>query len=294
MNNKSNDLIIDKNSISCDIIIKDDSNNDKIIRKKLIEMSETDMSCPTTFITIISIILTVIFIAVICVSILIILKCSHSTHFQRRQSSKYSKTTERRNIGELIIPQKIDKQDFENYIAEQQLSQQQVHDFNHQMMFQPVNMAVNQNQFNDQQLFLSNDQQQQFPHNSHHNYPHSNSSLKNWKADFMSAQHSHSSQFSNSTTQISSPSSLRHVRPTKNSNFKAYNTYNDTSPTQYDDDCVGVGRIEDRITPDDDNNMNEDEEDHYENFDSNFLSTLNHNKKIAQSKMSGKPNIVYV
>jgi hypothetical protein len=122
ISNVSNILVIDKNTIGCDIIITND-NNVKVIRKLLMDMSENDIQCPTHIVTIISVIMTVIFIAVICVSILIIIKCSRNAQLKRRQQ-KYL-TTERQNIGELIIPQKIDKYELERYLAEQQLQHQQ-------------------------------------------------------------------------------------------------------------------------------------------------------------------------
>lgn len=46
--NDSNLLIIDGAKIGCDIVIKSDESNVRVIRKRLTEMSEADIKCPVS------------------------------------------------------------------------------------------------------------------------------------------------------------------------------------------------------------------------------------------------------
>ncbi|CAO1426151.1 unnamed protein product [Diamesa serratosioi] len=202
--NGSNLLNIDKKNIGCDIIIKNDDNNMKVIRKKLMDMSEADIKCPTHIVTIISVILTVIFIAIICISILIVIKCSRTAQLRRR-SQKYM-SSERQNIGELIIPQKIDKFELERYLAEQQLQ--------HQQKQQQIQQQYQMNHHTIQPIHATN-QNQYFQHQNSLIKPNDYRSLKQWE------------------------------------NID-------------DEECTL-------------------EEDHYENFDDNFLNTLNHKMNLTST-----------
>lgn len=250
----SNLFIIDKDKIGCDIIIRNDDNNVKVIRKMLFEMSESDISCPTNILTIISVIVTVIFIGIICISVFIIIKCSSTAHMRRQQQKCMG--SERQNIGELIIPQKVDKHELERYLAEQQLQ--------HQEKLQQYNVNQTYDQYNNIE--------QQKPSGYH--------SLKSWEA---------SNNFQ--------PSMSKHQHYHHNSSFKNFNSFNSkNSLSNRDDD-------------DDEEDINLDE-DHYENFDENYVNDLNRkapplsilpfNNTTTSSTAnrgthkSSKPHIVYV
>ena len=260
MANESGDsdslFIIDREDIGCDIIIRNDEDNMKVIRKRLMEMSEADISCPTHIVTIISVILTVIFIAIICVSVLIIVKCSRNAQLKRRQQ-KYL-TSERQNIGELIIPQKIDKYELERYLAEQQLQHQQKqvqiqqqYQMNHHTI-QPVH--VQQNQYTFQ-----------------HQKPSEYRSLKKWENGGIS----YPSINSHHTLKAAPSPTLINSSPLKKSNpnstiLKGYmhNSQETEMPQE---------QIYSNHPDDEESNV---EEDHYENFDDNYLNSLNSSHKI--------------
>lgn len=110
-------LTIDEHRIGCNILIADSSNRVQVIRKRLKDLTESDISCPTHIVTIISVILTVIFIAVICVSILVAIKCSRNAQLRRRQQKFLA--SDNRHVDELIIPQKVDKFELERYMTGQ-------------------------------------------------------------------------------------------------------------------------------------------------------------------------------
>jgi hypothetical protein len=122
-NKSSNLFIIDKDRIGCDIIVKGDDNDVKVIRKSLLDMSESEVSCPTNLLTMISVILTVVFIAIICISIFVVIKCSSMSRKRQQQQKCFS--SERHNIGEIMIPQKVDKSELERYLAEQHYQHQE-------------------------------------------------------------------------------------------------------------------------------------------------------------------------
>lgn len=273
--NGSNLLVIDKQSIGCDIIIKNDDNNDKVIRKKLMDMSEGDIKCPTHIVTIISVILTVIFIAIICISILIIIKCSRSAQLRRRQQ-KYL-TGERSNIGELIIPQKIDKYELERYLAEQQLQ--------HQQKQQQIQQQYQMNHHTIQPIHPN--QNQYFQHQNSLIKPNEYRSLKKWENGGTPQQfttlngHNQASLKGNVTPNLTS-SPLKKVQ--KN-NVHILNNYNHTNslPRDHDDDDtleLPHDQIYSNHPDDDESNV---EEDHYENFDDNYLNSLNRKINIQST-----------
>lgn len=297
-NNKSNRLIIDKDSIGCDIIIKNDDNNVKIIRKMLLDMSEADISCPTNILTIISVILTVIFIAIICISILIIIKCSRSSQLKRRQQKYLS--DERQNIGELIIPQKIDKYELERYLAEQQQNAQ-LYPVGHNPQ---LHHTINSSQNNKNQYI----------------YQHNNSSteyrsLKKWDP------HYHHETLPSPTTIIlpSTTASLAAISNKSSNNNKMSSTNvkrhkNNTPADVFNTFASPYSHAAENNLSNVSNNLddNEDTEDHYENFDdSNFLRGMSQTMKNPTAMSSAyttgatsnnskssqnitKPHIVYV
>lgn len=273
-------MITDRDNISCEIIIKGDDNNVKVIRKTLMEMSEADIKCPTHIVTIISVILTVIFIAIICVSILVVIKCSRTAQLKRRQQ-KYL-TSERQNIGELIIPQKIDKYELERYLAEQQMQhvqkQQQVqqqYQMNHHTI-QPIH--PNQNQY--------------FQHQTSLIKPNEYRSLKKWENGGAPQQYptlnSHQATLKASATPtITSSSPLKKLQ---SNNIHILNNYSHTNsmPRDQDDDTLELPSEQIYSNhPDDEESTVE--EDHYENFDDNYLNSLNHKINIQSTLPLTKP-----
>lgn len=257
-------FIIDGTSIGCDIVIRNDESNNEIIRKKLMEMTEADISCPTHIVTIVSVILTVIFIAIICVSILIVIKCSRTAQLKRRQQ-KYL-TTERQNVGELIIPQKIDKYELERYLAEQQLQHQQKqqqiqqqYQMNHHTI-QPVHVQQNQYTFQHQNSLIK-------PNNEYR-------SLKKWENGGIQYPSINSHHTLNPTL-ITSSSPLKKKPPTPNSILNGYTNHHHSSQdeTELPQEQIYSNH------PDDDESSNV-EEDHYEHFDDNYLNSLNSSHKI--------------
>lgn len=272
--NGSNLLSIDKENIGCDIVIKGDDNNVKVIRKKLTEMSEADIKCPTHIVTIISVILTVIFIAIICVSILIVIKCSRTAQLKRRQQ-KYL-TTERSNIGELIIPQKIDKYELERYLAEQQMQ--------HQQKQQQIQQQYQMNHHTIQPIHPN--QNQYFQHQNSLIKPNEYRSLKKWENGGAAQQYptlnSHQATLKASMTPtITSSSPLKKLQ--KN-NIHILNNYNHTNslPRDQDDDTLELPQEQIYSNHPDDEESNV-EEDHYENFDDNYLNSLNHKINIQST-----------
>ncbi|KAG5673694.1 hypothetical protein PVAND_003717 [Polypedilum vanderplanki] len=158
-NNKSSNLfIIDKDKIGCDIIVKGgDDNEVKVIRKMLVDMTESEISCPTNLLTMISVILTVIFIGIICISIFVIIKCSNVSRKRQQQQKCFSNS-------EVMIPQKVDKSELERYLAEQHYQhKEKLHQYT-------INSRVHE-QYNFQQ---------QQPQNNVNN-PGGYHSLKNWE-----------------------------------------------------------------------------------------------------------------
>lgn len=272
--NNSNLLIIDGGRIGCDIVIKNGDDTEKVIRKKLTEMSEADIECPTHIVTIISVILTVIFIAIICVSILVVIKCSRHAQLKRRQQKYLS--SERQNIGELIIPQKIDKYELERYLAEQQLQHQQKqqqiqqqYQMNHHHTIQPVH--PNQNQY--------------FQHQTSLIKPNEYRSLKKWENGGVPQQYptlnSHQTLKASSTPTILSSSPLKKLQ--KN-NVHILNNYNQTNalPQDQEDDTLELPSEQIYSNHPDDEESNV-EEDHYEHFDDNYLNSLNHKINIQST-----------
>lgn len=264
MANESGTLfIIDREDIGCDIVIRNDEDNMKVIRKRLMEMSEADISCPTHIVTIISVILTVIFIAIICVSVLVIVKCSRTAHLRRRQQ-KYL-TTERNNIGELIIPQKIDKYELERYLAEQQLQHQQKqqqiqqqYQMNHHTI-QPVHVQQNQYTFQHQTSVIK---------------PNEYRSLKKWEnggIQYPSINSHHTLKATPSPTLITaSPHKKAHPNT-------ILNGYKHSHHNNQDETELPQEQIYSNHPDDEESNV---EEDHYENFDDNYLNSLNSSHKI--------------
>lgn len=260
MANESGTLfIIDREDIGCDIVIRNDEDNMKVIRKRLMDMSEADISCPTHIVTIISVILTVIFIAIICVSVLVIVKCSRTAHLRRRQQ-KYL-TTERQNIGELIIPQKIDKYELERYLAEQQLQHQQKqqqiqqqYQMNHHTI-QPVHVQQNQYTFQHQSSLIK---------------PNEYRSLKKWEnggIQYPSINSHHTLKATPSPTLITSSP---HKKAHPNTILNGYHNNQDETELPQE-------QIYSNHPDDEESNV---EEDHYENFDDNYLNSLNSSHKI--------------
>lgn len=264
--NGSNSLIIDRENIGCDIVIKNDDSKVKVIRKKLMEMSEADIKCPTHIVTIISVILTVIFIAIICVSILIVIKCSRTAQLKRRQQKYLS--TERQNIGELIIPQKIDKYELERYLAEQQMQ--------HQQKQQQIQQQYQMNHHTIQPIHPN--QNQYFQHQNSLIKPNEYRSLKKWENGGVPQPYptlnNHQATLKASTTPtITSSSPLKKLQ--KN-NVHILNNYNHTNslPRDHDDDTLELPQEQIYSNhPDDEESTVE--EDHYENFDDNYLNSLN-------------------
>ncbi|XP_070502986.1 leucine-rich repeat-containing protein 70-like [Chironomus tepperi] len=285
-NNKSNLLIIDKDSIGCDIIIKNDDNNVKIIRKMLLDMSEADISCPTNILTIISVILTVIFIAIICISILIIIKCSRSSQLKRRQQKFIS--DERQNIGELIIPQKIDKYELERYLAEQQQNAQHYQiGHNPQQQHHTINSSQNNK---NQYIFQPNSMEYR--------------SLKKWDQTLPSpSTNIHPASTASLTIKPNHNSS---IKTSKRNHPDVFNSFINKNPYSTEDDN-NLSKISNNF----DDNDN-DPEDHYENFDDNFLRGMSQTMKTPStmpiastftgtsgnnsknSQNLSKPHIVYV
>lgn len=279
--NDSNLLIIDGNKIGCDIVIKNDENNVRVIRKKLTEMSEADIKCPTHIVTIISVILTVIFIAIICVSILVVIKCSRTAQLKRRQTKYLS--TERQNIGELIIPQKIDKYELERYLAEQQMQ--------HQQKQQQIQQQYQMNNHHTIQPIHPN-QNQYFQHQTSLIKPNEYRSLKKWENGGLPQQYptlnSHQATLKSSATPtILSSSPLKKLQ--KN-NVHILNNYNHTNslPRDQDDDTLELPQEQIYSNHPDDEESNV-EEDHYEHFDDNYLNSLNHKINIQSTLPLTKP-----
>jgi hypothetical protein len=256
-------FVIDGEKIGCDIVIRNDEDNTKVIRKRLMDMTEADISCPTHIVTIISVILTVIFIAIICVSILVIIKCSRTAQLKRRQQ-KYL-TTERQNVGELIIPQKIDKYELERYLAEQQLQHQQKqaqiqqqYQLNHHHTIQPVHVQQNQYTFQHQNSLIK-------PNNEYR-------SLKKWENGGLQYP-SLTSHHTLNPSLITSSSPLKKKPPTPNTILNGYHNH---SPT-HDETELPQEQVYSNHPDDEESNV---EEDHYEHFDDNYLNSLNSSHKI--------------
>lgn len=272
--NGSNSLIIDKENICCDIVIKNDDNNVKVIRKKLMEMSEADIKCPTHIVTIISVILTVIFIAIICVSILVVIKCSRTAQLKRRQQ-KYL-TGERQNIGELIIPQKIDKYELERYLAEQQMQ--------HQQKQQQIQQQYQMNHHTIQPIHPN--QNQYFQHQTSLIKPNEYRSLKKWEnggapQSYPTLNNHQATLKASATPTLNSSSPLKKVQ--KN-NIHILNNYNHTNSLSRDCDDDTLELPQEQIYsnhPDDEESTVE--EDHYENFDDNYLNSLNRKINIQST-----------
>lgn len=276
-NGSGNLFIIDGQKIGCDIVIRNDDDNMKIIRKRLVDMSEADISCPTHIVTIISVILTVIFIAIICVSILVIIKCSRTAQLKRRQQ-KYL-TSERQNVGELIIPQKIDKYELERYLAEQQLQHQQKqqqiqqqYQLNSHHTIQPVHAQQNQYTFQHQNSLIK-------PNNEYR-------SLKKWENGgggnggiqypSLNTHHHHTLN----PTLITSASPLKKKPPTPNSILNGYVHSNQQHHNNHQDETEPPQEQIYSNHPDDDE-MSNVEEDHYEHFDDSYLNSLNSSHKLT-------------
>lgn len=309
-NNTNNLLILDKESIGCDVTVDGADNDIKIIRKRLDEMSEADIKCPTQIVTIVSVILTVIFIAIVCVSILIFIKCSRSAQLKRRQQKYLS--SERQNIGELIIPQKIDKYELERYLAEQQLQHQQKqqqiqqqYQMNNHHTIQPIH--TNQNQYFQHQNSLIK------PNNEYR-------SLKKWENGGSGGvggvalgggimqhyptlnsgsphHHHHHSPTLKTPTATSSPLKKLHHKNNVNNMLSSYNHHKSASTLSRDDD-EGMEAPQERIYathPDDEESAVE--EDHYEHFDDNYVNSLNRKINIQSTLPLTKPpssaNTVY-
>ncbi|CRK89165.1 CLUMA_CG002926, isoform A [Clunio marinus] len=268
-------LAMDKENIGCDIVIKNDDDQVKVIRKKLTEMSEADIKCPTHIVTIISVILTVIFIAIICISILIVIKCSRTAHLKRRQQKYLS--GERQNIGELIIPQKIDKYELERYLADQQLQ--------HQQKQQQIQQQYQMNHHTIQPIHSN--QNQYFQHPNPLIKPNEYRSLKKWENGDITQQYptlnSHQTLKASTTPTITSSSPLKKLQ--KN-NIHILNNYNHTNSLSLsrdqDDEPLGLSQeqIYSKHPDDDESNF---EEDHYENFDDNYLNSLNRKINIQST-----------
>lgn len=105
----SNSLILDKDEITC--YVYDDTQK---IRKKLSQMSESEIKCPAHLITIISAILTILLVATVVITMLYYMKVT-----KRRKRI----IEERKNVcNERIVPQKIDRVELERYLATQAIA----------------------------------------------------------------------------------------------------------------------------------------------------------------------------
>lgn len=288
-NNASNLLILDKENIGCDIVIKNNDDDIKIIRKQLGEMSEADIKCPTHIVTIISVILTVIFIAIVCVSILIVIKCSRAAQLKRRQQKYLS--SERQNIGELIIPQKIDKYELERYLAEQQLQHQQKqqqmqqqYQMNNHHTIQPIH--TNQNQY--------------FQHQNSLIKPNEYRSLKKWEngggnvggivQQYPTLNSHHQTTLKTSTQTLTSSSPLKKLQKNNVNILNSYNHHKNSPTLSRGDEDDALENPQEQIYathPDDDESNVE--EDHYENFDDNYLNSLNRKINIQSTLPLTKP-----
>lgn len=312
-NNTNSLLILDKENIGCDIAVDGADNDMKVIRKRLDEMSEADIKCPTQIVTIVSVILTVTFIAIVCVSILIFIKCSRSAQLKRRQQKYLS--SERQNIGELIIPQKIDKFELERYLAEQQLQ--------HQQKQQQIQQQYQMNNHHTIQPIHTN-QNQYFQHQNSLIKPNEYRSLKKWEnggsggvggvaigggmmqhyptLNSGSPHHHHHSSAglktsTASTLSSSSPLKKLHHKNNVNNILSSYN-HNKSASTLSQEDEDGMEEPQERIYathPDDEESAVE--EDHYEHFDDNYLNSLNRKINIQSTLPLTKPpssaNTVY-
>lgn len=270
--NGSDSLTVDKQHIGCDIVIKSDDNNVKVIRKKLMDMSEADIKCPTHIVTIISVILTVIFIAIICISILIVIKCSRTAQLKRRQQKYLS--GERQNIGELIIPQKIDKYELERYLAEQQLQ--------HQQKQQQIQQQYQMNHHTIQPIHPN--QNQYFQHQGSLIKPNEYRSLKKWENGGAAQQYPtlNATLKASATPTIQSSSPLKKLQKNNVHILNNYNHTNSLPRDQHDDDTLELPNEQIYSNhPDDEESTVE--EDHYENFDDNYLNSLNHKINIQST-----------
>lgn len=264
----SNSLTIDKNTIGCDIIITSSNNNVKVIRKLLRDMTEDDIECPSHIVTIISVIMTVIFIAIICVSILVVIKCSRNAQLKRRQQKFL--TTERQNIGELIIPQKIDKYELERYLAEQQLQ--------HQQKQQQIQQQYQMNHHTIQPKHLPN-QNQYFQHQNSLTKANDYRSLKQWDNNHLHQfpLNNHQTLLASSTPTMTSSSPLKKLQ--KNNIHIVNSSFN--SSNHEDDDRLSQQQIYNTHPDEEDENNSED---HYENpFDDNYLNAINHKINIQST-----------
>jgi hypothetical protein len=288
INNASNLLVLDKENIRCEIAIKNDDGNMGSIEKRLGDMSEADIKCPTHIVTIISVILTVIFIAIVCVSIIIVIKCSRAAQLKRRQQ-KYL-NSERQNIGELIIPQKIDKYELERYLAEQQLQ--------HQQKQQQIQQQYQMNNHHTIQPIHTN-QNQYFQHQNSLIKPNEYRSLKKWEnggnAGIAQQQYPTLNAHHQTTLKTSTTPTLNSSSPLKKlhkNNVNILNSYNHkNSPTlsrRGEDDSLENPQEQIYSTHPDDDESNV-EEDHYENFDDNYLNSLNRKINIQSTLPLTKP-----
>lgn len=200
----------------------------------------------------------------------------------KRRQQKYL-TTERQNIGELIIPQKIDKYELERYLAEQQMQ--------HQQKQQQIQQQYQMNHHTIQPIHPNN-QNQYFQHQTSLIKPNEYRSLKKWENGGVAQQYpslnSHSATLKASATPtILSSSPLKKLQ--KN-NVHILNNYNHTNslPRDHDDDTLELPQEQIYSNHPDDEESNV-EEDHYENFDDNYLNSLNHKINIQSTLPLTKP-----
>jgi leucine-rich repeat and immunoglobulin-like domain-containing nogo receptor-interacting protein len=120
-------LLLDKDEIGCD-----QYEDDKTVRRLLIQMSESDIKCPAHLIRIISAILCGLLVFTTVVSILYYVKTS---------KRKKKIVEERMNVNERIVPQKVDKLELERYLAAQQQIANEYHTLRSEMVRPPWEMV---------------------------------------------------------------------------------------------------------------------------------------------------------
>ncbi|XP_062698261.1 nyctalopin-like [Aedes albopictus] len=101
-------LMIDKDEIGCD------QNEDGLVTRRILRnMSEGDINCPAHWVTVISVIASILLVLVVALVMV----------FYRKKFRQRKKILqERKNVHERIVPQKVDKLELERYLAQQVLA----------------------------------------------------------------------------------------------------------------------------------------------------------------------------
>lgn len=109
INNSSNisPLILDVDDIVCDVLDSEESRGNT---RHMKNMSASDVKCPTSIVTIVGTLLSILIIILVSSSVL----C-----YMHRIKIRKNAMSERKNVNERIVPQKVDKLELERYLAAQ-------------------------------------------------------------------------------------------------------------------------------------------------------------------------------